>query len=452
MTERNFLQEVLSSIRGRGRRLFDFSGEQPLADPQLEMACEALLSSLGEASGAALAERILKTYESREAAGRRAFFTILASRFGIDPDEAVASAVAYRDAPGPQTMQRFRDASEPRRQELLRRLNMAPGATAKLVAMRTDLLEALADDASLREVDMDFRHIFQSWFNRGFLEARRIDWNSPAVILDRIIRYEAVHEISDWDDLRRRIDLPDRRLYAFFHLRLADDPLIFVEVAFTAEMPATIASILSAERQMTDPERARTAVFYSISNCQDGLRGISFGNLLIKQVVEDLRRELPNIRTFVTLSPVPGFARWLAAERKADNGAIDAGSAERLTILERPSWWEDGDAVASLAPVINGLAAHYLVNARDGNGAPCDPVARFHLGNGARLERINWLADLSAAGLRNGHGVMVNYLYKPEEIERNHESFVNAGTIPASNVVLRLARAYASSRTPATVS
>ena len=261
-----------------------------------------------------------------------------------------------------------------------------------------------------------------------------------------------MHEISDWDDLRRRIDLPDRRLYAFFHPRLADDPLIFVEVAFTADTPATIASILSADRQMTDPERARTAVFYSISNCQDGLRGISFGNLLIKQVVEDLRRELPNIRTFVTLSPVPGFARWLAAERQAQAGAIDAASRDKLALLDRAGWWEDGDAVASLAPVVTGLAAHYLVNARDGNGAPCDPVARFHLGNGARLERINWLADLSPGGLRNGHGVMVNYLYKPEEIDRNHESFVNAGTIPASNAVLRLARPYATTRTPATVS
>lgn len=452
MTERSFLQEVLSSIRGRGRRHFDFSGDQPLTGTQLELACDALLSSLGEASGAALADRILKTYESLDVDGRHAFFTLLATRFGIEPDEAVAAALAYRDAPGPQTMQRFHDAAEPRRQELLRRLNMAPEATAKLVAMRSDLLAAIPDDPSLREVDMDFRHVFQSWFNRGFLEARRIDWNSPAVVLDRIIRYEAVHEISDWEDLRRRIDPPDRRLYAFFHPRLADDPLIFVEVAFTAEIPATIASILAADRDMTDPERARTAVFYSISNCQDGLRGISFGNLLIKQVVEDLRRELPNIRSFVTLSPVPGFARWLAAERREGTGVIDSAIAERLKLLDRPGWWQDEDAASELAPAVTGLAAHYLVNAREANGGPIDPVARFHLGNGARLERINWLADLSAAGLRNGNGIMVNYLYKPEEIERNHESFVNAGTIPASNAVQRLAKPFAAAKTPATVS
>ncbi len=237
MNQGRFLQDLMSSIAERSRRLLDFSGEMPGSDDDLDALCEAIISGLGEASGVAMADGLLRAYEARDRQGKAAFFAILATRFGIDADEAVAAAEAYRDAPGPEALQRLSGASEPKRQEILRRLNLAPGGTAKLVRMREDLLALIPDHPHLREVDTDFAHLFQSWFNRGFLEVRRIDWHTPAVVLDKIIRYEAVHEIRDWDDLRRRIDPLDRRLYAFFHPRLIDEPLIFVQVALTADIP-----------------------------------------------------------------------------------------------------------------------------------------------------------------------------------------------------------------------
>ncbi|MGQ7793274.1 malonyl-CoA decarboxylase [Faunimonas sp. B44] len=439
MNQAGFLQDLFASIAERGRRLLDFGGEGDGSADLAELA-EALYSSLGEASGVAIADRMLRAYEARDPEGRVAFFRLLCDRFGIDADEAVAAAEAYREAPSPEALERLHLAAEPRRQELIRRLNLAPGGTAKLVRMREDVLAALRSHPDLRGLDMDFRHLFQSWFNRGFLEARRIDWQTPAAILDKIIRYEAVHEISDWEDLRRRIDPPDRRLYAFFHPRLADEPLIFVEVALTVDMPATIASILSPEREPTSPADARTAVFYSISNCQAGLRGVSFGNFLIKQVVEDLRRELPNLRTFVTLSPVPGFASWLAGERQRENGLVDAEAGDLLAALDAETWWQDEALLRRLEPVLTELAAYYLARARNGAGKPLDPVARFHLGNGARLERINFMGDRGRDGLRRAHGFLVNYLYKLEDIERNHESYANSGTVAASPPVTRLAR------------
>ncbi|MYZ49779.1 malonyl-CoA decarboxylase [Propylenella binzhouense] len=439
MSQTGFLQDLFSSIAERGRRLLETGGE-PDGNTDLADLAESLYSSLGEASGVAIADRLLRAYEAREPARRLAFFKLLADRFGIDPEEAVAAAQAYRAEPTPEALERLHHAAEPRRQELIRRLNLAPGGTAKLVRMREDLLAALPDHPELRGVDMDFRHLFQSWFNRGFLEARRIDWQTPAAILDKIIRYEAVHEISDWDDLRRRIDPPDRRLYAFFHPRLVDEPLIFVEVALTVAIPATIASILAADREPTDPAEVRTAVFYSISNCQEGLRGVSFGNFLIKQVVEDLRREMPNLKTFVTLSPVPGFAAWLTAERKREGGLVDAEAAAILAGLDTEGWWTDEARARELEPVLMRLAACYLTRARNGAGKPLDPVARFHLGNGARLERINWLGDRGRDGLRRAHGLLVNYLYRLEEIERNHEAYANTGNVAASPAVMRLAR------------
>jgi malonyl-CoA decarboxylase len=296
-------------------------------------------------------------------------------------------------------------------------------------------------DGDLALVDRDFVHLFASWFNRGFLELQHMDWHTPAAILDKIIAYEAVHEISDWDDLRRRIDPPDRRLYAFFHPRLADDPLIFVEVALTAETPDTIGAILSADREPAEAKNATTAVLYSISNCQEGLRGISFGNFLIKQVIEDLRRELPGLKTFVTLSPLPRFAGWLRSLAEKNSPLLDAAARDALPLLDDPHWWQDPDAADRLASALMPLASWHLLHARNAGGKPIDPVARFHLGNGARLERLNWLADTSDNGLQASHGIMVNYLYKLDDIEKNHEAFANTGVITVSSPVKRLARA-----------
>jgi malonyl-CoA decarboxylase len=288
-------------------------------------------------------------------------------------------------------------------------------------------------------IDSDFVHLFTSWFNRGFLVLRRIDWSTPAIVLEKIIRYEAVHEIKDWDDLRRRIDPPDRRCYAFFHPALIDEPLIFVEIALLREIPGAIAPILSDKRNPVDPERATTAVFYSITNCQRGLAGVSFGHFLIKQVVEELSRELDRVSTFVTLSPAPNFAAWLRRERtNTASIAIDEEDREALTALERPDWWRDGGTAEKIREPMLRAAAWYYVRGRNRRGLPLDAVARFHLGNGARLERLDWLGDTSERALQQSFGLMVNYLYDLDYIEKNHEAYAQQRAVVAANAVTRM--------------
>jgi malonyl-CoA decarboxylase len=307
--------------------------------------------------------------------------------------------------------------------------------------MREELLGNLAEHPELKPVDADFVHLFSSWFNRGFLVLRRIDWSTPANILEKIIRYEAVHAIRDWDDLRNRLQPEDRRCYGFFHPQLADEPLIFVEVALLREIPDAVAPLLDLDRTPIAASEATTAVFYSISNTQRGLGGVSFGNFLIKQVVEDLKRELPNLRTSVTLSPVPGFARWLDRERSSDvSPALDAEGREILRALDDPDWFRDEATREGVRATLQGAAAYYFLKARDTKGRTVDPVARFHLGNGARLERLNPFGDLSPNGLRQSYGLMVNYLYALNEIERNHETYAEKGIVAASSAVRRLLR------------
>ncbi|MFV0296666.1 MAG: malonyl-CoA decarboxylase domain-containing protein, partial [Hyphomicrobiaceae bacterium] len=287
----------------------------------------------------------------------------------------------------------------------------------------------------------DMAHLLSSWFNRGFLVLRRIDWQTPAAILEKIIKYEAVHEIQGWDDLRRRLDPADRRCFAFFHPSLIDEPLIFVEVALTREIPGNIQDVLTARvTGAGDNGTPTTAVFYSISNCQEGLRGISFGNFLIKQVVEELVREEPQLKTFVTLSPVPRFARWLDRARAEQNGPVTSADRVTLQMLSDPGWIDDEEDAEALQAPLLALAAHYFLVARSPNGKPVDPVARFHLGNGARLERINWMGDVSEKGLREAHGLMVNYLYDLRHIEKNHEAYANEGEVAAARQVRSLLR------------
>jgi malonyl-CoA decarboxylase len=310
-----------------------------------------------------------------------------------------------------------------------------------LVRMREQLLDALGHRKDLAAVDADFVHLFSSWFNRGFLVLRRIDWSTPAMILEKIIRYEAVHEIASWDDLRRRIDPPDRRCYAFFHPALVDEPLIFVEVALTREIPEAVAPILATGRNGIAPDKTKVAVFYSISNCQRGLAGVSFGNFLIKQVVEEVSREHPRLSTYVTLSPAPDFARWLDRERKTENSqALSGGDREALKNLDQPGWWRDPARCEALKEPFLRAAAWYYLNARNRRGLPVDAVARFHLGNGARLERLDWLADLTEKGIAQSYGLMVNYLYDLEDIEKNHEAYAEGRRVAASSAVRRYLR------------
>jgi malonyl-CoA decarboxylase len=432
-----FFSDLLATISERGRTLLRRGGpsdDKHDASGLIEL-CEALLSGRGEASGTAMAREVLDRYHDLDAAERRIFFEALVRDFGPDREKVAKAIEAWRENPGDGNGGELHFASEPRRQELIRRLNRAPGGTGDLVAMRADLLSLLNGHKGLAALDRDVVHLLSSWFNRGFLVLRRIDWSTPANILEQIIRYEAVHEIHDWDDLRRRLDPVDRRCYAFFHPAMADAPLIFVEVALTEAIPSAIAPLLAVERQPVPIDRARTAVFYSISNTQRGLGGITFGNFLIKQVVEELRRELPRLDTFVTLSPVPGFRQWLS---QASDLPLSEDDREALKQLDEANWHANADVEAELRVVLEPLAAYYFLKARNPKGRVIDPVARFHLGNGARLERINWLGDLSPKGLRESAGIMVNYLYRLDDIEKNHEAFANDGEVVASSAVKKL--------------
>jgi malonyl-CoA decarboxylase len=432
-----FFSDLLASISERGRVLLRRAGsshDKQDASDLIEL-CEALLSGRGEASGTAMAREVLDRYHHLDETGRLSFFGNLARNYGPDRERLAHAIESWRAQPNDADASDLHFASEPRRQELIRRLNRAPGGTSDLVSMRADLLGLMNSDKDLAALDRDVAHLLASWFNRGFLVLRRIDWSTPANILEKIIRYEAVHEIRDWNDLRRRIDPVDRRCYAFFHPALVDEPLIFVEVALTESIPGAIAPLLAEDRQPVPIERARTAVFYSISNTQRGLGGISFGNFLIKQVVEELRRELPKLENFVTLSPVPGFMPWL---KKASDVPVTDEGRGLLESLERPDWFEDTELATQLRSVVEPLAAYYFLKARTPKGRLIDSVARFHLGNGARLERIDWLGDVSPKGLRESAGIMVNYLYRIDDIEKNHEAYANQGTVAASSAVKKL--------------
>ncbi|WP_341487034.1 malonyl-CoA decarboxylase [Pararhizobium sp. A13] len=440
MSEASFFTDMLQSITDRGRQLL-FSGSrntQVAAEVDLQTLCEMLLSSRGEASGMALAAEILERWGSLESDGAQTFLHMLHEKFGPDMTKLDQAIENYRTDKSSAAIIALHQAAEPRRQELLRRLNHAPNGTAKLVGMRQQLLSSKEQSAEYHALDADFTHLFGSWFNRGFLTLRPIDWSTPAYILEKIIKYEAVHEIAGWEELRRRLAPADRRCFAFFHPRLADEPLVFVEVALTRSVPRAIGDVLDEGREQINADEATTAVFYSISNCQDGLRGISFGNFLIKQVVEDLRRDLPGLKNFVTLSPVPGFARWLAKSRSSAAAPLPSGVREKLMLLDDSKWADDESTAIEMERVLLPLAARYFLIERTPEGRPVDPVARFHLGNGARLERLNFLGDRSTKAMQQAHGLMVNYLYKLDDIVANHEALAQRGEVIASPAVKSL--------------
>ncbi len=429
----SFLQELLNTISEQGRQLLPWGlgGQEDIVT-----LSRALVSGRGEASGVAIARRILELYRRQKPNERQQFFAYLAEGLAPEPKAVEAMARAYLAAPAPEALTALQRAVESPRQEFFRRLNLAPGATAEILGLRRDILHAARERPGLKSVDEDLRHLLVSWFNRGFLVLRRIDWNTPAAILEKIIAYEAVHEIKGWDDLRRRLEPADRRCFAFFHPSLVDEPLIFVEVALTSDTPAAIDDVLDEARKAEAVSAPTTAVFYSISNCQEGLKGISFGHFLIKQVVEELVRERPSLTTFVTLSPVPGFARWLnRGLTEADEAVVAAGERASLAGLGTDGWIDTPAVEARLKAPVLSLVARYLLTAKAGDGRPADPVARFHLGNGARLERINWRADRSTRGIKEAHGVMVNYRYDPKEIETNHEAYANEGKVAAARAV-----------------
>jgi malonyl-CoA decarboxylase len=391
-----------------------------------------LLSEGGEASGALLARELHGVLRALDAGGRHGFQRYLATEFQPDTAALRIAAERYLADTTAEAAAALAQAAEPPRQELLRRMNMAPGGTGTLIAMRSEITAHLRHETELKLLDADLKHLFASWFNRGFLELRRIDWQSPAAVLEKLIAYEAVHAIKGWDDLRRRL-APDRRCFAFFHPALPGEPLIFVEVALVEGLATSMRPLLSQDVE-EDTARAQaagadTAIFYSISNCQDGLRGVSFGNFLIKQVVEELQAEFPQLKRFSTLSPVPGFRRWLT-QQLAEESNPDAALLPKLA---RDGWWRDPEQSEPLRAALMRLCATYLTR-RPSPGNRIDPVARFHLGNGARLERINWLGNTELRAIQESFGIMVNYLYDHDSIENNHEAFVR-GTIVRSQEV-----------------
>lgn len=385
---------------------------RPTTATQVLDLCQALMSERGEVSGSRLAARALGGYAMLPAAGIDEFLDLLAREFSPDPRAVWRAAERYHRAPDAASLAGLQDAVEPPRQELFRRLNMAPGGTTVLVDLRRRLLPTLRDHPERSSIDADLAHLFRSWFNRGFLVLQRIDWNTPAAILERLIRYEAVHEIQGWRDLRRRLET-DRRCYGFFHPALPGDPLIFIEVALTRGMPPVVQGLIDPDSPVDVPQRADHAVFYSITNCQEGLRGVSFGNFLIKQVAEDLGREFPNLRTFATLSPVPGFRAWLESLK--------------------------GEGAPSAEKEVVARCAQYLLHAKRSDGSPVDAVARFHLANGARLERINWMGDTSSAGIRRSLGLTANYVYRLQDVEENHEAYARDHRVVAASALAKLA-------------
>jgi malonyl-CoA decarboxylase len=420
-------------------RPIDSRSSAPMRDARyIVELCRSLLSEQGEPSGARLATEVLDAYGSLDSAARGVFFDLLVTEFSPNPVELGRAADAYRVEPSQANLVRLQAAAEPPRQELFRRFNLAPGGTAVLVSMRGQLLKTLGAHPERVGVDADLAHLFRSWFNRGFLFLQRIEWRTSALVLERLIKYEAVHQIQGWRDLRRRLEA-DRRCYAFFHPALPDEPLIFIEVALARGMQAKVQPLLDPDAPVMDPAKAECAVFYSITNCQDGLRGVSFGSSLIKQVAEELGREFPRLKTFATLSPVPSFGEWLA------NGDYPLTVGEYPTAIWTMIHKLRGHHVPepSIAPAIqtalSRLCAYYLMYAKRGK-APLDPVARFHLANGARLERLNWMGDTSPTGLTRSLGFTVNYVYRLADVEHNHGAYAKAYAIVASGSFQRLAK------------
>ena len=432
----SFWQGIMAGLaRARGGLLDRVWGKSaaPAAADDLRDVCRTLLRTQGEASVVTLARGALDTFARLDAGERRKFFDFLARDLGPDPAAIDAAVAAWRDAPGPETASALARAAESPRRELLGLFNTAPNGMPDLLVMREALLDALRDEPALKPLDDDFLYLLRAWFNRGFLELRRIDWHTPAFVLEKLIQYEAVHEILDWEDLQRRL-AADRRCFGFFHPSLPDEPLIFVQVALCRGLAASVHDLIFGEVESGAGADADTAVFYSISNCQRGLQGISFGDFLIKQVVHELAAEMPALRSFATLSPIPGFRAWLAGSSREERlpGGNDQGD------VESPEWLAEAGSGNERQARLLRLCAHYLLREKRGRD-PLDPVARFHLRNGARLERINWMGDPSPPGLSRSAGMMVNYVYDEAQVVANHEAFVNEGRIAHAARIATLA-------------
>ncbi len=430
----------LNSIADAGRELWTKASQRN--GKSIKDLCQQLSSNKGEAMGTALAYAVVKAYEELNEQGKQDFFELLLTDFSQDSSEIIRLGDAYKAQPNADNLAALTKVVRSPRRLLFQRINMAPDGTRLLVNMREDLLHALKANKELAVVDSDLQFLLETWFNRGFLKIRKIDWRTPAHILEKLIAYEAVHEMDGWDDLRRRLE-DDRRCFAFFHPALEDEPLIFVEVALVDGLATAVQPLLAPKPAELKP--ADTAIFYSISNCQKGLKGISFGNFLIKQVVMELQQELPKLKHFATLSPIPGFSRWLNAQLAESDSPYVTAEDQKIVSSLQPGWHLDTIDSERAKETLMRLCLHYLVEEKRGK-LPLDPVARFHLGNGARVEQLNWLGDISANGLRQSYGILANYGYKLNHVEENHEAFVNENIIAQSKAIAAQLKAPTSTK------
>lgn len=419
--------------------------------PRLKSRIDACLAAKGgETARRGRAAELGQAYLSLSPAGRKKFLLTLAHDYGLPREAAMATVERWRTSKEPPRT--LAKALEPPAVRLLHEFVGVPQGVKFVVDLRAELLALGRSDVAARTLSEDLRPLLGAWFDVGFLDLVRIDWQSPAVLLEKLVAYEAVHAIRSWRDLKNRLD-SDRRCFAFFHPRMPDEPLIFVEVALVDGLAGNVQRLLDSKAETSDPGEANTAIFYSISNCQQGLAGISFGNFLIKRVAEQLAGELPKIKDFATLSPIPGLRHHVEGRLKAEGDAaltqgeiaslvpvIDKvrGAAAVMALLARPNWWEVPAINKALRPILSRLAARYLTTA-DAKGRSLDRVAHFHLGNGAIVERLNWLADTSGNGLRQSYAMMVNYRYKLGDVDDNHEAYSN-GKIVASREVRALAK------------
>ncbi|MBF0277003.1 MAG: malonyl-CoA decarboxylase [SAR324 cluster bacterium] len=400
----------------------------------IENLCQSLREEKGEAAATAIAREVVNAFNAMRREEKLEFLEMLQNDFSPNPEAVLIAAKSYVRNGDIRSLRNLAQAVESPVQAFLRLLNMVPGGTETIIAMRNLVLEEIKNKPQLEFLDADFEHLLASWFNRGFLTFQRIDWNTPAVILEKLMQHEAVHEIKGWEDLRRRL-ADDRRCFAFFHPVLPNEPIIFIEVALTKGIAREIQPVLEMPPQHQKKDPADTAIFYSISNCQSGLKGIHFGSFLIKQVVDTISAELPKIKTYSTLSPIPGFRNWLEKVflLKKSNELTE----DELKILKEPLWFNSESNLEDLKGTLTKLCAQYLVNEKK-NHRPRDPVARFHLGNGAEIEQINWLGDTSRRGMEQSAGLMVNYLYNTSHIVANHENYVNDGKIAVSSKIKKL--------------
>ncbi|MCA8929329.1 MAG: malonyl-CoA decarboxylase [Alphaproteobacteria bacterium] len=459
------LEQVRRAVRElanrRGVRVLDLKPDLPDADRErlLQQMRDCLEGKGGEVSARARAANLGRAFMRLNTDGRHRFLTLMADEFNTDPEQVNAAMDAVREATDDRERHAaevaLRDVLRPPRVRLLTQFTGLPEGVKFLVDLRAELMTWARKEPILEELSQDMRRLLSTWFDVGFLEMRRMTWDAPASLLEKLISYEAVHEIQSWDDLKNRLD-SDRRCYAFFHPSMPDEPLIFVEIALVSGIAGNVQELLDEEQERLDPQVADTAIFYSISNAQRGLDGISFGDFLIKRVVAALSDEFKNLKTFATLSPIPGFGRWyereletlgdtilLDDEAKALAEALPEGTEPEAMlhqVLVRSDWAENEALAEALKPVMSRLVATYLYTAKRRGTRTADPVAHFHLSNGARMERLNWLADTSPRGMRQSAGMMINYLYKLDEIDSNHEGYKGEGTIAVSSTIRNLAR------------